>query len=683
MQASRWRSITLDLLLLIAAYTWARWCLLDSAFDEVGLWMYELYPMGTMAELIRRGVDIPLSFYYDNAAGQIFSGLVTVPVFEWLGPSYFALKVPPFLLGVGLLIATYAFLRGQFSRMAAWIGGLLWILPPTVLFKYSVTCSGNHFENLFFSSLVLCLLFRTHRLGITRARLVILGISAGFALFIFLGALLTLALGSLVHWGLRGWRQTLRDAPWLALGALIGLSPLIALNVATGGRGLGFLEAKFAGEGAAAASTAAEPWARVEHYLVEKLPQAPNAVAAWGHTAEFWNEWLTICLWIVYGLCVCLALPGLWHLARSLFVKQPTLRWQQAVWIPFALYLPLSALAFAVSNFRIGGYAGILGYGGYRYYLPWFAYSLIATAALVGAAWLQRRWSLRWSSLALALAVAIPGTTNLELIPKDPPVRGLGFAYPGYDLPKIARALIAGRNALSRSEQIRYLESFPPALRHPVVRAIGYNLGVLQIEANTKAASDGIWWCDLEALTREWPAEDARELARGAGIGARFHWVVQGHDIGGLLPGLQATWSKASPRTRELLADFAEGLAASNPTLPLFDQTEAITSATNGLLGQLVQAQMDPVLVQGVARGQGFLCGQLWQRGLAPDRERVRQRKNELFAEVLPQFFEGLGMGLAAMGGDAALADDFLRTEAERNAFRSGYERERAALGAR
>ncbi len=674
-----WRARALDLALLLLVYGWIRWLVLDTAFDEVGLWMYELYPMGTMAELYRRGVEIPLAFYYDNAAGQIFAGLATIPIFELFGPSYLSLKLLPMLMGAGLLAAAHALLWTWFGRWPALLGGLLFALPPTLVFKYSITCSGNHFENLFFSMLAVLLFFQAHRRGLRRGWLVATGAAMGFALFIFLGALLTIAMLGLLHLGMRGWRAALGDALPLAGGALLGLSPLIALNLSTQGRGLSFLEAKFAAENAPSPIDTAAWSERAAHYLFEKLPMAPNMPGHWGLSGTFWDQWVTLTLWIAAAACCLVGWRPLWQLVRAVVGGAPRLEPRQALLLLLVLYLPLSTLAFAVSNFRIGGYGGILGYGGYRYYLPWFSYSLLASGVLLGLAWLSQRWLWRGLALLLFAGLLLPGLANLALVRADAPVRGLGRAYPGYDLPKIARALIAGRNALSRAEQIRYLDSFPQSLRAPVVRAIGYNLGVLQIERNLQAEPGAPWWIDLEQLSADWPAADAEELARGAGIGARFQQVVGGADIGTLLPHLERTLQRASPRTRELLPCFAEGLGSVNPTLPLLDQTERVTVATNGLIGALVSTGADPLWVRGVARGQGLLLGQLWARGIAADANRASQRYQELFPDLHVDFARGMGQGIAA-GGQQLNAPAFFASETEREAFRQGAAEMRARL---
>ena len=81
------RRIAWDLLAALFAYVLLRGLVLHTNFDSVTLWMYEPYPMGTLAEFLLRGVDFPLRFYYDNAAGQILSGFLTLPFFALFGPS--------------------------------------------------------------------------------------------------------------------------------------------------------------------------------------------------------------------------------------------------------------------------------------------------------------------------------------------------------------------------------------------------------------------------------------------------------------------------------------------------------------------------------------------------------------------------------------------------------------------
>src|SRR5689334_2768287 len=195
------RRIAWGLLAALAAYVGLRALVLHTAFDEVALWMYELYPMGTMAEFLHRGIDFPLRFYYDNAAGQILSGCLTWPFFALFGPCYLALKASPALMGVGVLILSWRWLDQCYGRLAANLAAWALALAPTTYLKYSVTNSGNHFENIFFSVLALASFARLQRLGASRGRLFVFGLCAGLALFVFLGALLPIGILCVLHLG--------------------------------------------------------------------------------------------------------------------------------------------------------------------------------------------------------------------------------------------------------------------------------------------------------------------------------------------------------------------------------------------------------------------------------------------------------------------------------------------------
>src|SRR6187402_734948 len=113
------------LVLAVVAYVVLRALIVATSFESISLPMYELYPMGTMAELALRGIDFPLRYFYDNAAGQILMGFLTVPVFAVFGSSYLALKLLPALLGLATLVVVWMLLSRHWSRRAANAAALL------------------------------------------------------------------------------------------------------------------------------------------------------------------------------------------------------------------------------------------------------------------------------------------------------------------------------------------------------------------------------------------------------------------------------------------------------------------------------------------------------------------------------------------------------------------------------
>ena len=138
-----------------------RAAILFTDFDSVAMTSYELYPMGTLPSiLLEGGIGIPLASYYDNAGGQLVTGLGAVPMYVLFGETYLALKLVPLVSGLGALIVLWFLLRAAFGTRAAWWGAFLFAFAPATLVKYSLKASGNHYENLFFTLLATWTLWR-------------------------------------------------------------------------------------------------------------------------------------------------------------------------------------------------------------------------------------------------------------------------------------------------------------------------------------------------------------------------------------------------------------------------------------------------------------------------------------------------------------------------------------------
>src|SRR5204862_2937672 len=110
----------------------------------------------------------------------------------------------------------------------------------------------------------------------------------------------------------------------------------------------------------------------------------------------------------------------------------------------------------------------------------------------------------------------------------------LGSYYEGYDLPKVARGLLSLRNGLTHDERVARLEGFPPIIRQRVTRALGFNLGTLQIGKRRAAAraigTPDAWSVDVAALVAPYPENLRAEIARGVGIALRFDAVMRARD---------------------------------------------------------------------------------------------------------------------------------------------------------
>src|SRR5262249_26548910 len=145
------------------------------------------------------------------------------------------------------------------------------------------------------------------------------------------------------------------------------------------------------------------------------LPRAPkfpdfgtldSATLGWVLTAALAVAWLA---------CLPFAVRGIASLARVAGAPDPAgerARVDRSKLVPMVLYLPLSALAFGISNLRIDRYEGPLGFSGYRYYLPWFLFGMLGVAALCGYA-SRARTLARCGAIVLFSAAFLPGLSNL------------------------------------------------------------------------------------------------------------------------------------------------------------------------------------------------------------------------------------------------------------------------------
>jgi hypothetical protein len=569
--------------------------------------MFELYPMGTMAELKLRGVHFPLRFYYDNAAGQLVMGHAAIPLYWMFGSTYFVLKLLPTLLGLVTLVFLWSLLDRHFSRLTANIGALLFALAPSTLVRYSVVCSGNHFENLLFTTIFLWCFYRHHGLLRTRWSLFWAAFSAGFALFVFLGVLIPIGICAGMHVGLRGLKRTLVDAPVALMGFVIGIAPLVLVNYATSGRGLGFLSAKFTEEGARAADVST--WDRIGDFLGNGLLESGMFEPELGLTRAEWGVVFVVLFAIAYVLSLPAVIAGIAGLLRGTFLGGTTASGEDSAFervklVPFVLYVPLAALAFGIANFRLRGYVHPMEAGGYRYYLPTLLFALILLAVWIARAW-EKRGVARVGSFVLGTGAFACCVTSLGLVDWTFSNVGSGLHYNGYNFAQLARGLVGGRNAVAREEIIGRVSQWPSAVREPVIRALGFNLGIGASPRTKEALLATDWSMDLEEVTRPFPEDWRLLMANGAGTAIRFRTRM--NDMTGELPNMLR---HIRPVDGALAEEAVAGSAFTTvpPTLgrEVFDTfTENLSLLT-----------MDTPHVEAFARGHGMYCGRLKSRGI-------------------------------------------------------------------
>ncbi len=628
------RRFSYGLAFAILVYAVFRALILTTNFEEVVMAMFELYPMGTMAELKLRGVHFPLRFYYDNAAGQLVMGHAAIPLYGVFGSTYFVLKLLPALLGLVTLVVLWSFLDRHFSRLAANIGALFFALAPSTLVRYSVVCSGNHFENLLFTTVFLWCFYRHHGMLRTRWSLFWTGLSGGFALFVFLGALIPIGICAGVHLGLRGLKRSFVDAPVALLGFVLGVAPLVLVNWATSGRGLGFLSAKFAEEGARNPSVTT--WSRMQDFLGNGLCESGMFEPGFGLTRAELGVVFVVLFALAYLLSLPGALTGIGGLLRGTFAGGTTKDGEDAAFervklVPFVLYVPLAALAYGIANFRLRGYVHPMEAGGYRYYLPTLLFALVLIAVWTARLW-EKRGAARIGSVALGCGAFLCGSTSLGLVDWSFDNVGSGWRYPGYNFAQMARGLVGGRNAVPREEIVWRVNSWPREVREPVVRALGFNLGFLDLAKSMRADGDA-WTLDLDEVTRGFPKEWHLLMANGAGTALRFR-VRQGANTGQLPRDLRRLRPAEGPLAEEAVAGSAFTTVYLTLGREVFDTfTENLSLLT-----------MDTPHVGAFARGHGLYCGRLEARGVPMEVGFVEEFRARFDS---PEFEEGWRRGEA------------------------------------
>jgi len=622
-------------LLALLVYFALRALVLSTAFDEVAMPQYELFPMGTIPLLFGVEGGLPIARVYDNAAGQILTGLLAIPSYALFGETYLALKLVPVLLGALALVALWACVRRLTDERAATTAALLFALAPTTLFKYSMLASGNHFETVVFTTLALWLWVRGAARGTGLFRF---GLACGFALFVFLGALTPIALLLLAHVGARGLRAAARDALRIGAGFALGIAPLIYVNWATGARGLEFLNTRFS----PATQSSSFDWElaveRLQQFLFDHLPSAAQ-FPDFGPLPGAWARGLVLAAFVAsYVSLIPGALRALWGLLTALLDKGDERRaavpLRSVVAALSLAYLPLTALAFATTTFTITPRPSPMDAESYRYFNTHFLFAIVVIAL---AAWrwsefgrVQGRVLLGGLGRAVTSACFIAGSFNLALAQWNSPVQGQGRYYDGYKLRQVATQLVSPRNGYSHEEIVAIVESYPPSYRPWLYQGLGRVRALQRVLASKGGALE--LWSELERFD---PLRRA-DVARGFGtcfrhmsrVNSRFdvrffelleERMAAGDPLAGpAVEGLAVDWEV--PMGRDLQRD-------------MLDSVQLFTT---------LSATLRPAY----ARGFGAVCGRKLRRGLPFDVELVSEAAQRLPPEYAVPFFEGVGAGL-------------------------------------
>lgn len=654
------RRIPYGLLSACALYVAVRALVLASNFDAVAMPVYELALSGDLAKLaVEGGSGAPLYEYFDNGGGQVITGLLAVPLYALLGDGYVVLKLVPFALGLATLVIGWRLLDRHWNRTAANLGALFLALPPPTLLKYTLLAKGNHGESLCFQFLALALFLSAHAGGLRIRALFAAAVAAGFAVSFYFGSGVLLAGLAIAHVGMRGWRAAFTDLRVVLPGFVLGLAPLIWLDVASGGQGRRFLAAKLGVGVAATADSAGGPFlARVWELFVQILPQAgvfedlgpiSGRSASALYLAAFAIAWLTLARrWLG---------PALSSDGAARFE-----RWKHA---PLVLYLPLFAVVYGASSFDFDVYMPPVEVGRFRYLVPFFAFAALGLAIAAGDR-IERGRRMRMPSVALPGAVLAAGLFSLPIVDWTFAKRELAAKYPGYFMHYQANVALSPaedstteRPTFDLARAARDVAGLAPVFAKDAYEGMGFRLAQAEeVYATLDAAA-------LARIVAPWPAARRIDLARGLGCWIGGRASLNETRLRRLRSSVDALLASGDP-----LAQYAiEGLCIGF-VYPLAIQAPG-ELARKAHLRNVLPASALPAW----RRGQGIACGRLLRRGIASEVELWLAYARPIPAEECDDFWFGAGWGAAdAVVEPSWPAEVDLWAPAERRrAFFAGY----------
>lgn len=484
-------------------YLALRAALLAWRFDELCNPSFELTMIGNLAHAVSSGRGVlPLSGYFDNCGGHIVSGLLAAPLYLALDDSYLVLKLVPMLQGLLTLLLAWAIVAPRAGRAAATLACIAFALGPPVLARLSVMAMGNHFESLLPTFACYLAWLRWRERG-ARADALLFGLTAGLAVFLYLGSLLWLAVLAAVHLRAAGARATARDALRMAPGLAVGLLPLAWIAFEAGARIANFFRYNLGGE---ARPEALEGVARAWGLAVRVLPTSglyPDLGALPGALAE-------ACLFAACALAWLVV-------ARASSRGGP----EHTRTLPLVLYPPLLVLALAFSRFDIEP-AHVVEHATTRRYLaPYFGLFALLLGFAHGELARSRRPRLATGLAALllvtapfAIAIALPPQRRA---PSGTHLRGWSGAHFARLLLRDVRDAAPGaRPAWDVEAVARRVNALPETERAEV--AFGLGLALAQIDPRDPFEP-------VEPFAAALPGPLAEHAAEGVGAWLRLAYA--------------------------------------------------------------------------------------------------------------------------------------------------------------
>jgi hypothetical protein len=339
------------------------------------------------------------------------------------------------------------------------------------------------------------------------------------------------------------------------------------------------------------------------------------------------------------------------------------------------LYLPLTALAYGLSDLRIGGFPWPIEAAGYRYFLLHLTFALVLVALAVARGWLAGGWQ-RITAALLALCAFAPSLSTAAIVDFEFKDADVGRRYPGAPYVLLARGLLGKKNAHTPAEVVELVQRMPRRQRSEVWLGVGFFSAWDAYETQLQAGGHFDFEdFDLERLCNAWPSVARKDVARGVGVFFRRTFLRNGdlQSAPALERALLGLVERSTPLAEQALAGLAHPW-----DFPLAHKTRTTLQENQRLL-----AFADPRLQGALAQGYGFFAGKLFARGIQSDLDALTRALRELPVDGQLDFAAGLGAGLVA-GNESPSFDaaPAALPTAMRDAARQAFEAELARYGA-
>lgn len=598
----------------LAVYVGLRVSILITAFDSVAIPNYELGTIGNLAKVIVEGRGgAPHALHFDNVGGHLVVGWLAAPLYGLLGDRYVVLKLVPFLLGIGTMLLIWRLCRRHFDDRTAILAVFLFALPPPTLCKFSLIAQGNHFENVFFQLLFLNAFFDVHANPESKRGLVMLGLSAGLAMFVYTGALLLIAITAVAHVSVLGARRAIRDLAYAGPACAVGVAPLVWLDLLSGGRERQFLSWRFLEN----SSSGGEVVQRFTSFWSDVLPASPcfERIGAIDGATVGW----------IYSACFVVA----WFVAAAQ-TRRGTSGFGSAQLVPLLVYLPGLSIVVALFDFPFKPYGPPIEVGQYRYLVPHFAFAAILIAIVCGRGLASPRRPVRVIAGALAAITLSTSAFTLPIVKLDAAHTTNPWRYDGYWFEGYANVLL-NDYPWNSAEVEAHLAEFDPLFRRRAVAGVAFYAAW---QGDTGLGRTPTSPLDVGAIVSDFSPDLAIDVAHGSGSYLRRLVLEEngGSRLRAILDALGASHPAIAPYCVEGLAlDVRYPLVSSVPEF--FERGLAVRAH--------VPAELEPAL----HRGFGIACGRLVPRGL--DDELVRATRRQIDGEFRVSFDFGLGFGIA------------------------------------